>query len=70
MWQMTAHLLKTASSTRSRVAINGLLALLRSLMDLSLGPAGERYALTPDLPGIACHGHFTPPDRAWEEKRF
>ena len=50
----------------------GLLALLRSLMDLdlSLGPAGERYALTPDLPGIACHGHFTPPDRAWEEKRF
>ena len=48
----------------------GLLALLRSLMDLSLGPAGERYALTPDLPGIACYGHFTSSERAWEEIRF
>jgi S-adenosylmethionine synthetase len=41
-----------------------------SLMDLSLAAAGERYALTADLPRLARHGHFTCADRAWEEIRF
>jgi S-adenosylmethionine synthetase len=41
-----------------------------SLMDLSLATAGERYALTPDLPALARHGHFTSADRPWEEIRL
>jgi S-adenosylmethionine synthetase len=41
-----------------------------SLMDLSLAAAGERYALTADLPRLARNGHFNCADRAWEEIRF
>jgi S-adenosylmethionine synthetase len=40
------------------------------LIDLSLASAGERYALTRDLPALARHGHFTLAERAWEEIRF
>jgi hypothetical protein len=38
------------------------------LMDLSLASAGESYALTPML--LARYGHFTSPDRPWEQIRF
>jgi S-adenosylmethionine synthetase len=41
-----------------------------TLMDRSLGTAGERYALTQDLPTLARYGHFTCPDRPWEAIRF
>ncbi len=41
-----------------------------TLMDLSLGAAGERYALTHDLPIVARHGHFTSADYPWEGIRF
>jgi S-adenosylmethionine synthetase len=41
-----------------------------SLMDLSLASAGERYALTPNLPALARHGHFTRAERPWEQVRF
>ena len=41
-----------------------------ALMDLSLGAAGERYALTQDLLSVARHGHFTSADHPWEEIRF
>jgi S-adenosylmethionine synthetase len=40
------------------------------LMDLSLAAAGERYALTPDLPAVARYGHFTSDERPWEAIRF
>jgi hypothetical protein len=39
-------------------------------MDFSLASAGERYALTPDLPALARNGSFTSPERPWEEIRF
>jgi S-adenosylmethionine synthetase len=41
-----------------------------ALMDRSLVAAGERYALTPDLPALARYGHFTCPNRPWEAMRF
>jgi S-adenosylmethionine synthetase len=41
-----------------------------SLMDLSLASAGERYALTRDLPALARDGHFTSAEHAWEEICF
>ena len=41
-----------------------------ALIELSLASAGERYALTPDLPDLVRHGHFTSVERAWEEVRF
>lgn len=41
-----------------------------AVMDLTLACAGERYALTRDLPALARHGHFTCAKHAWEEIRF
>jgi S-adenosylmethionine synthetase len=40
------------------------------LIDLSLSKAGERYAALPGLPQLARYGHFTSPDRAWEQIGF
>jgi S-adenosylmethionine synthetase len=40
------------------------------MIDLSLAAAGEAYAPTAGLPELARHGHFTSPDRPWEEIRF
>ncbi|MCE5307502.1 MAG: methionine adenosyltransferase domain-containing protein [Acidobacteriales bacterium] len=41
-----------------------------ALIDLSLAAAGERYALTANLPSLARDGHFASPDRPWEEIHF
>ncbi len=40
------------------------------IIDLSLAAAGERYARTANLPGIARNGHFTSGELGWEEIRF
>jgi S-adenosylmethionine synthetase len=41
-----------------------------NLIDLSLTKAGDSYAGTPRLPELARYGHFTLPDRPWEEIEF
>ncbi len=40
------------------------------LTDLSLIKAGECYACTPALLGLARYGHFTSPDHPWERIEF
>lgn len=38
-----------------------------SLIDLSLGAAGDRWAQTPNLQNVARYGHFTDPEADWEQ---
>jgi S-adenosylmethionine synthetase len=41
-----------------------------SLMDLSMEPAGDRWARTPNLTAIARYGHFLDPALDWEQIRL